>query len=120
MSDNIYIKIGEIIKDLRQNYPNGPLSQEELATHIGSPANTLSRWETGKYKPTAENLDKLARFFGVSIAVFFPEQEMDNSRVSALTSATRVLNDDDFDEVVRYAEFRKARAVLKREKTKKK
>jgi len=118
MSD-IYKKIGQIIKDLRTNRPEGKLSQEQLANNIGVPANTLSRWETGTYKPTAENLDQLARFFNVSIAKFFPEQKIDDSRVKALTSATGTLNDKDFDEVVRYAEFRIARAALGNPKNKK-
>ena len=110
---NIYEEIGQKIRELRQECPKGSLSQEALASRLKIPPNTLSRWETGKYKPTAENLDQLARFFEVPITIFFPEQEGDDSRVTALTSATGGLNDEDFDEVVRYAEFRKARSALK-------
>ena len=112
MSD-IYESIGSKIRELR-----GQLSQDALAKELGIAANKLSRWETGTYKPTAEDLDRLARFFEVPISVFFPTQMDTDERVSALTSATGGLNDDEFEEVVRYAEFRKARQILKGSKTK--
>jgi transcriptional regulator with XRE-family HTH domain len=110
---NIYEQIGLRIRELRTQ---GSLSQEKLASELRVAANTVSRWETGTYKPTAEDLDKLARFFEVPISTFFPDLVTDNDRVTALTSATGGLNDDDFEEVLRYAEFRKARQALKRAK----
>lgn len=115
---SIYEVIGNKIKELRSTYPKGALSQEELAKKIKVPPNTLSRWETGTYKPKAEDLDKLARFFEISITVFFPDQKTDDARIQALTSATGGLDEKDFEEVVRYAEFRKARSALKTTKTK--
>jgi transcriptional regulator with XRE-family HTH domain len=109
---DLYEQIGQKIRELREAYPKGKLSQEALATHLDVASNTVSRWETGTYKPTPEDLDKLARFFKVSITVFFPAADTDQSRVAALTSATGGLNEKDFQEVVRYAEFRKARRAL--------
>lgn len=105
----LYEQIGEKIRELRLNYPKGALSQEALAVKLDVAANTVSRWETGTYKPTAEDLDKLARLFSVPITVFFPELQSEGARVVALTSALGGLNKQDFDEVLRYAEFRKAR-----------
>lgn len=118
---NIYNHIGDTIQRLRTNWPEGKLSQEGLAEKLGTAtstvsANTVSRWETGTYKPTAEDLDKLARFFKVSITVFFPNLQHDDSRIAALTSATGGLDNDDFEEVIRYAEFRKARQALEKAK----
>jgi transcriptional regulator with XRE-family HTH domain len=113
---SIYNHIGEMIQKLRTNRPDGKLSQEGLAEKLGTAANTVSRWETGTYKPTAEDLDKLARFFKVSITVFFPDLEHDDKRISALTSATGGLDKEDFEEVIRYAEFRKARLALEKAK----
>lgn len=55
------------------------------------------------------------------ITVFFPELQGEGARVVALTSALGGLSQQDFDEVVRYAEFRKARRALeagKRKRTK--
>src|SRR5438552_18150128 len=113
---NIYNYIGEKIQDLRTSWPGGKLSQEGLAEKLGIAANTVSRWETGTYKPTAEDLDKLARLFKVSITVFFPDLQHDDPRISALTSATGGLDTEDFEEVIRYAEFRKARQALEKAK----
>jgi transcriptional regulator with XRE-family HTH domain len=109
---NIYEQIGQKIRELRLAYPKGTLSQEALAAKIGAVANTVSRWETGTYKPTAEDLDKLARFFAVPITVFFPDLQGDAARVEMLASATGGLDQDDFAEVIKYAEFRKVRAAL--------
>ena len=112
----LYEQIGLKIRELR-----GKMSQEALATKLDVAANTVSRWETGTYKTTPEDLDKLARFFSVPITVFFPDLQGTDSRVSALTSATGGLDKKDFEEVIRYAEFRKARQALesaKRKKTK--
>jgi transcriptional regulator with XRE-family HTH domain len=109
---DVYDQISRKIKELRINYPGGTLSQEALAGHLKVASNTVSRWETGTYKPTAEDLDRLARFFKVSITAFFPSSLPNEERVAALTSATGGLNQTDFDEVVRYAEFRKARRAL--------
>lgn len=109
---SIYTHIGQKIRELRRHYPKGELSQEALADKIGIAANTISRWETGTYKPTPEDLDKLARFFDVSITVFFSDLKTDDSRISALTSATGGLEAHDFDEVIRYAEYRKARRAI--------
>jgi transcriptional regulator with XRE-family HTH domain len=115
---NIYNYIGEKIQSLRTNWPGGKLSQEGLAEKLGmgTAANTVSRWETGTYKPSAEDLDKLARFFKVSITVFFPDLQHDDTRIAALTSATGGLDKEDFEEVIKYAEFRKARQALEKAK----
>lgn len=111
----IYEHISQKIRELR-----GAKSQEVLASELKIAPNTLSRWETGTYKPTAEDLDSLARFFKVPVSIFFLDQENRDDRVAALTSATGGLDQDDLDEVIRYAEFRKARRVLDSVKTTKK
>src|SRR5579859_1353132 len=109
---SIYEQIGQKIRELRQHFPGGPLSQEALAAKLEIAPNTISRWETGTYKVTPEDLDKLARLFKVSISVFFPNLPHDDARAAALTSAIGGLDKKDFEEVVRYAEFRKARSAL--------
>jgi len=110
---DLYQHIGTKIRDLRREYPKGALSQEALASKLEVASNTISRWETGTYKPTPEDLDKLARFFGVSIMVFFPDSDQETQRIATLTSATGGLSKTDFEEVIRYAEFRKARSAMK-------
>ena len=116
---DLYEFIGNRIRKLRTERPAGALSQEALAAELKVAPNTVSRWETGTYKPTAEDLDKLARYFKVPITTFFPDLESDNARVQALTSATGGLGERDFEEVIRYAEYRKARLALENAKPKK-
>jgi len=93
-------------------------SQEELAKKMGEPANTISRWETATYKPTAEHLEKLATLFHESITIFFPGVERESAIPQALLSATRGLKPAELEAVIHYAEFTRARAALKKEKSK--
>lgn len=100
------------IRELRQNYGGEGISQEALAKELRTTANTVSRWETGTYKPSIEDLEKLSRFFNVSILTFFPkEEEPENEPVNALLRAARQLKPADIEELRRYAEFRKARGL---------
>lgn len=105
----LYEQIGQMIRELREE---AKLSQSELAAEIGVAANTVSRWETGVYKVTPEDLDKLARRFKVSITRFFPHLQQEDQRIAALASATGGLDKNDFEEVVRYAEFRRVRKAM--------
>ena len=110
----LYKYIGNKIRELRQNFSPKPLNQEDLADKIQVPTNTISRWETATYKPSALDLQKLAKFFGVDISFFFPETEQTKLKPSlqALMSATSDLNEDDIAELTEYAQFRKARQIL--------
>jgi transcriptional regulator with XRE-family HTH domain len=107
---NIYKAIGEKIRELRLGRPD--LSQEKLAAALGTTANTVSRWETAAYKPSVADLEKVSRYFGVPITVFFPQMDTD-AKLHALLSATGDLDPQDLDEIVRYAQFRRARRHVK-------
>jgi len=108
--------VGSKIRELRKSYNGGiGISQEELASKLNVNTNTVSRWETTTYKPSIEDLEKLARFFGVSILVFFPIEQntdLEDSRMMGLLRAAKELPPEDIEELQRYAEFRKARNVL--------
>jgi transcriptional regulator with XRE-family HTH domain len=106
--------VGERIRQLRNSYGGGVgISQEALAKELGLAANTVSRWETGTYRPSLEDLDLLSRFFRVSILAFFPkDEEQVESKVTALLRAARDLPENDIDELQKYAEFRRARALM--------
>ena len=110
---NIYDTIGTKIRDLRTHHLGKGISQDALAEAMGTTPNTISRWETATYKPSIEDLERLARFFGASISVFFPNIEPE-ARIQGLLSATGDLDDDDLDELTRYAQFRKARKELEK------
>jgi len=110
-----YERMGRTVRELRE--ARG-LSQEGLAQHLSETANTISRWETGTYRPSATQLESLANFFGVSITTFFPGMEKQEVVPTALLSATKGLRPEDLEEVIKYAEFRRARARLRKGKKK--
>jgi transcriptional regulator with XRE-family HTH domain len=112
MSD-IYSQIGSKIRELRTTLKNRGISQEELANAVKTTANTVSRWETATYKPSIADLERLARFFGVPITVFFPEPQS-KSRANALITATADLDDRDLEEVTLYAQFRRTQRGRRR------
>ena len=112
---DIYKQIGEKIRELRTTLSGKGISQQDLAEAMKTTANTVSRWEAAIYKPSVSDLERLARFFGVPAAVFFP-QIQPASRVNALLSATDDLDDDDLKEVLLYAQFRKTRQKRKEPK----
>ena len=103
------------IRDLRVNYNSGEgLSQESLATHLKVAPNTVSRWETGTYRPGLKDMEKLSRFFGVSIITFFPSEmvgEDEDENLKALLRTARQLHPADLEELRKYAEFRRAREI---------
>ena len=110
---DIYEQVGKQIRELRTTLRGRGISQEELAQAVQTTANTISRWETATYKPSISDLEKLALFFGVPITVFFPKAEP-KSRTNDLLSATADLDDADLEEVMLYAQFRKARDQRRR------
>ncbi|MBA2526614.1 MAG: helix-turn-helix transcriptional regulator [Pyrinomonadaceae bacterium] len=104
------------IKELRDHYNSGEgLSQEALAAALKVAPNTISRWETATYRPGLEDLEKLARFFGVSIMQFFPPESVkqENDNLVALLRTARQLHPADLEELRKYAEFRRARSIYK-------
>ena|SRR2546428_8092223 len=110
---DVYRYIATKIKGLRSSFSGKGMSQEDLAKLMGTTANTISRWETATYRPSVAELDRLSRIFGVPITVFFPQTAKIGSQVQALLSATGELRGGDMDEVIRYAQFRKARKLLR-------
>ena len=108
-------QIAAKIRDLRVSYNSGEgLSQESLATHLKVAPNTISRWETGAYRPSVKDLERIARFFGVSIISFFPSELIDENEeenLKALLRTARQLHPADLEELQKYAEFRRARGI---------
>ena len=107
--------IAATIRDLRVNYNNGDgLSQDALAKQLKVAANTVSRWETGTYCPSFADAQRIARFFGVSIMTFIPSEMMgkeEDENLKALLRTARQLHPADLEELRKYAEFRRARAI---------
>ena len=103
--------VAKRIRQLRESHDAGRgLSQQDLAAAVGIAANTVSRWETGTYKPSLADLEKLSRFFKVSITTFFPNAPAaENESLQALLRAAKDLLPADLEELRRYADFRRAR-----------
>ena len=103
------------IKDLRVSYNSGEgLSQEALAVRLKVAPNTISRWETGTYRPSLKDLERISRFFGVSMMSFFPPEMVDedeDENLKALLRTARQLHPADLEELRKYAEFRRARGI---------
>lgn len=121
-SGDVRAYVGARIKEFRTTYGEEGISQEALANAMGVATNTISRWETGTYEPTLNDLERLARFFGKSIVQFFPQvqpHDPKTEKVDALLRAAESLQQDDLDELRRYAEFRRARGLQKGKQRKK-
>ena len=74
------------IRDLRVSYNSGEgLSQESLATALKVAPNTISRWETGTYRPSLKDLERISRFFGVSMMSFLPDEMIVNKRAAQVS-----------------------------------
>ena len=103
------------IRELRVSYNHGEgLSQEALAMQLKVAANTISRWETGAYRPSVKDVERIARFFGVSMMSFLPDELVDQEEdesLKALLRTARQLHPADLEELRKYAEFRRARAI---------
>jgi transcriptional regulator with XRE-family HTH domain len=112
---NLRDHIAAKIRELRVSYNHGEgLSQEILAKQLKVVPNTISRWETGTYCPSFSDVERIARFFGVSLMAFIPSEMMDqeeDENLRALLRTARQLHPADLEELQKYAEFRKARAI---------
>ena len=103
------------IRDLRVSYNSGEgLSQESLAAELKVATNTISRWETGTYRPSLKDLERISRFFGVSMMSFLPDEMIaddEDENLKALLRTARQLHPADLEELRKYAEFRRARGI---------
>jgi len=78
--DDLHRHIAHKIRSLRTSFGcacnvrhgHHKLSQEDVAVALGVTTNTVSRWETAVYWPAPYDLYKLAEYFGVPVADFFP------------------------------------------------
>ncbi|WP_078129439.1 helix-turn-helix transcriptional regulator [Leptospira alexanderi] len=107
--------VAKAIKRLREEYNSGVgISQTELAKKLSKAPNTISRWETGEYKPRIEDLYELAKFFRVSILELLPDDKNESDvKLEALFRSANSLDDEDKEELRRFAEFRLAQKKYK-------
>ena len=60
-----YERLGARIRELRLSGKGRPMSQYQLAKKLRVNQNTVSRWESGEYRPTLLDALGIARFFGI-------------------------------------------------------
>lgn len=92
---------GERLRRLRKNKD---LSQEDVAITLGYSRVQVSNWEIERSEPDLETLNKLARFFGVTIDYLTCRadntEELVPSSNSLLDSSTTYLNKPALDEIL--------------------
>ena len=89
--DNIKVLLGKRIRELRKAKK---LTQEDLADKISIGTPNISYFETGKFAPAAETLQKIAEALDVEIYelyMFKPHKAIDEIR----KELTYVLNSDE-------------------------
>lgn len=105
----IYEYIGIKIRELREQFR---YSQDVLAQNLKVSTNTVSRWETAKYKPSVMDLQKIADLFKIKLSTILPPEDSEDPSIKALLSATGDLPKEDIDELIKYAEFKRDRRRL--------
>jgi transcriptional regulator with XRE-family HTH domain len=121
-SEDITQLVASKIKILRTGFKPYGLSQEELADKLDVKTNTISRWETGVYKPKLKDLDRLAQFFNVPLSEFFSENSSISTNysepVNALMRAAKELPAEDVEVLRQFAEIKSAQIKLRKSKSK--
>lgn len=92
--ENIKFLLGKKIKELRKAHK---YTQEQLAEKIGIGTPNISYFETGKFAPSIETLQKLAQVFGVEIYELYmfqplkPTGEIKQELAKAIESDEKIL-----------------------------
>lgn len=92
--ENIKLLLGKKIKELRKAHK---YTQEQLAEKIGIGTPNISYFETGKFAPSIETLQKLAQVFGVEIHEIYmfqplkPTSEIKQELAKAIESDEKIL-----------------------------
>lgn len=92
--ENIKFLLGKKIKELRKAHK---YTQEQLAEKIGIGTPNISYFETGKFAPSIETLQKLAQVFGVEIYELYmfqplkPTSEIKQELAKAIESDEKIL-----------------------------
>lgn len=92
--ENIKLLLGKKIKELRKAHK---YTQEQLAEKIGIGTPNISYFETGKFAPSIETLQKLAQVFGVEFYELYmfqplkPTSEIKQELAKAIESDEKIL-----------------------------
>lgn len=99
------VKLGRRLKEAREFLG---LSQESVSAAMNLPRATISALEGGKRKVSGVELQRFATLYRRDIEFFFrSEPEPEDHLVAALFRATKELNEQDREQVLKFAEFLK-------------
>lgn len=108
MSDEARKQLAERLRQAREYLG---LSQEDVAQHIGLPRPAVSQIENGNRKVEALELAQLAKLYQRPTSYFTAEEPIGEApQIELLRLAATELNDQDRNEVLRFAEFLRSRA----------
>jgi transcriptional regulator with XRE-family HTH domain len=102
-----YVSMGARLRQAREFLG---VSQEAVAEALGVPRASVSAMESGRRKVSSLELRDLAHLYKRPLGWFYdPESEpvAEDATVSALFRATKNLNQEDKEQVLRFAEFLK-------------
>jgi transcriptional regulator with XRE-family HTH domain len=106
---SIYDSISRRLKAEREGRN---LSQQELASKLGVAPNTVSRWETGTYKPRLDDLNKIAATLDLDIGALIPKNSSSSeASLQRLIDIASMLDPKEIEDVERFAEFRRAQSL---------
>lgn len=101
----------QLAERLRQAREYLGLSQEEVAQQMGLPRPAVSQIEHGNRRVDAIELSKFAKLYQRPVSYFTGEEPVgEPPQIELLKRAASELSDKDRDEVLRFAEFLRARS----------
>lgn len=105
----------ELAEKLRATREYLGLSQEEVAKAIGIPRSAISLIESARRKVDVMEIQSFARVYQCSVANLTGEEsvQLSSPKLDILKRTASELTEDDRDEVLRFAEYLRARARSK-------
>lgn len=83
-------ELGKKLKELRKNRK---ISQQVIADYFGVTRGTVSNWEIGRREPDLETLEKLAKFYGVSLN-YFQNENVQDDILELLARANKIFKNE--------------------------
>lgn len=83
-------------KKLKELRIKSGLSQTQLAKQLGVSQQSYARWESGKYTPTLDTIQKVSNYFNISIEELISDKPLSLERI--LSSETITFQDNNLSD----------------------
>lgn len=113
MSDADRKRLAERLRRARED---ADLSQGEVARKLGLPRPAISQIENGNRKVEALELGRLAKLYDRPLSYFADEEPVGSKPLDTLQRSSTGLSEQDWAEVLRFAEFLRKKAEDDRRK----